>query len=701
MSFNAHLPMSNSTVSPEQASVFPKNKRLRLGVWGLGRGLHIVTVANALNIDVVAGCDFNPHFLEIFHKQIPSGRFTNDADEFLSWDFDAVLIATYCPAHAEHSIKALKSGKHVLSEVTAFHTLAEGVALVEAVEQSGKIYQLAENYPFQPNNRYLANLWQSGWFGQLQYAEYSYVHDCLNFTYTYIDGTPIKPGYSVHNWRSWLPWHYYCTHSLGPVLYITGERPTEVVSLPGTVQLPGQILPSGSGLSGVAPSLIRFGNGGLMRNLMGNTTLDNDVQRLYGTRASAEIKDGKLLLRPCGRGHSWALEASPQDDALSRIAASTGHGGGDFWTLYHFANEIFTGAPGPFNCYRAADVTLPGILAYRSSQEGGKPQEIPNFRNQTIRDKYRHDSFAPARADTNSIAFSSPAAQQKAAPFTDVMSRLLEAADFWQHFAHSRPIYDSLKEPEAVIQLADRMLERLSFIRQAILDAQSLLGIEPSGNGERALRETLARFDLDSLLSPNALSQLISERDSLAERLPHTPLADGEEPPRWPQLHMLRVGFDNLPEIKLPNGFKLRASRGEADCENWCKIIGASFADERTAENYQKAILNYAGYAPERHFFIEDSDGVACATAGAFGAYDRGYVHYVGVLPSHLGHKLGYWVSLAVLHCFKERGLKFCMLTTDDFRIPAVKTYLRLGFRPLITHRSHKARWQRLASLNS
>lgn len=691
--------MSNTHAAPEHTTIFPANKRLRLGVWGLGRGLHIVAVAKALNIDIVAGCDFNPHFIEIFRKQIPSGRFTNDSDEFLSWDFDAVLIATYCPAHAEHSIKALNAGKHVLSEVTAFHTLAEGVALIEAVEKSGKVYQLAENYPYQPNNRYLTQLWQSGWFGQLQYAEYSYVHDCLNFTYTYIDATPVKPGYSVHNWRSWLPWHYYCTHSIGPVMYITGERPTEVVSLKGSVQLPGQILPPGVGLAGVAPSLIRFGNGGLMRNLMGNTTLDNDVQRLYGTRASAEIKDGKLLLRPCGRGHSWFLETIPEEDALSRIADSTGHGGGDFWTLYHFANQIFNGTPAPFDCYRAADVTLPGILAYRSAEEGGQPQEIPDLRVKAVRDKYRHDTFAPARCDTTTIAFSSPSSQEKAASFTDVMSRLLDAADLWQHYAHSRPIYAALKEPEAVIQLADRMLERLSFIQQAIRDAQSLLGIEPDGNGERVLRETLDRFDTNALLSPNALSQLLQERDALAEKLPHISFAAGEEPPARPQLHMLRTGFDDLPEIKLPDGYKLRTGRGAEDCDNWCKIIGAAFNDERTPEHYTQSILNYGGYAPERLFFIEDPNGVACATAGAFGAHDRGYVHYVGVLPSHLGHKLGYWITLATLHCFKKRGLQFCLLTTDDFRIPALKTYLRLGFHPLITHRSHKARWQRLSFL--
>ncbi len=33
-------------------------------------------------------------------------------------------------------------------------------------------------------------------------------------------------------------------------------------------------------------------------------------------------------------------------------------------------------------------------------------------------------------------------------------------------------------------------------------------------------------------------------------------------------------------------------------------------------------------------------------------------------------------------------------LCTDDWRLPAVKTYLNLGFEPEIIHESHPARWK-------
>ena len=36
------------------------------------------------------------------------------------------------------------------------------------------------------------------------------------------------------------------------------------------------------------------------------------------------------------------------------------------------------------------------------------------------------------------------------------------------------------------------------------------------------------------------------------------------------------------------------------------------------------------------------------------------------------------------LNIAEERGLDFCLLTTDDYRLPAIKNYLVGGFRPVI-----------------
>jgi mycothiol synthase len=68
----------------------------------------------------------------------------------------------------------------------------------------------------------------------------------------------------------------------------------------------------------------------------------------------------------------------------------------------------------------------------------------------------------------------------------------------------------------------------------------------------------------------------------------------------------------------------------------------------------------------------------------------------VGVVAEHTGHKLGKWVSLAVLIYFRDNGFKCSMLDTDDFRVPAVKTYLNLGFVPVYVEAGQPERWQKI-----
>ena len=256
------------------SSIFNTDKRIKLGIWGLGRGQSFIRSAAALNIDVVAGCDLHPHMRETFKKNAPDAFVTDNEDEFLARDFDAVLIATYFPDHAKHALKALAAGKHVMSEVTSFYTPAQGVELVEAVEKSGKVYNLLENYPFTKDNMFLKKLWGEGFFGEFMYGEFEYVHDCRTLTYAYnVDGgLPIEPGYQVHNWRSVFDIHQYNTHSLGPLMQITGLRPVSVWAPMADVVMPGYLADTTRGR--LAPSMVQMSNGGVMRNLMGNCTND-------------------------------------------------------------------------------------------------------------------------------------------------------------------------------------------------------------------------------------------------------------------------------------------------------------------------------------------------------------------------------------------------------------------------------------------
>jgi mycothiol synthase len=164
-----------------------------------------------------------------------------------------------------------------------------------------------------------------------------------------------------------------------------------------------------------------------------------------------------------------------------------------------------------------------------------------------------------------------------------------------------------------------------------------------------------------------------------------------------PQLRMRRATLDDLPKIELPEGYSIRTSR-DGDAIHWARIIRESFEDANCDESlFERRMVSDQDYLPERIFFVCAPDGMPCGTASAYrsrnAGQDVGALHMVGVRPIHTGMRLGFAVSLAVLHRFRSEGLTSAVLLTDDYRLPAIKTYLRLGFLPLFTHNSHAARW--------
>lgn len=470
-------------------------KRIRLGIWGLGRGMSFFRTCEHLGIDVVAGCDYNAHMRENFLKACPDAFVTDNAEAFLAHDFDAVLLATFCTEHCEDAIRAMRAGKHVLSEVTAYHTMAEGVRLVEAVEASGKVYQLAENYPFTKANMFLAEQYAKGLFGELQYAEFEYVHNCLPLAYSYIDGKPVRPGNSVHFWRSWIHFHYYNTHSLGPIMHITGLRPTRVVSLLGTQGVPGFL---DRQYQGIAPSLTTLSNGAVFRNLMGATASDTHMQRLWGTLGAAEGAGDWLNLKlGGGQGDSASLKLNVKVDwpeGYADMAEKAGHGGGDFWILYFFTREIREGIPGPFDIYKAADCTSAGILAYRSAIEGGKAYDIPDFRDKAQRQAWRNDHLAQARYDRIKGCFPAGADPALTDTFSATMTEIIgyantyRALEAWAGIA-AMTGEEGLKKLQEVRD--NKFLTKLPRIQEVYRQARRIVDAYPESDGARVLSEML------------------------------------------------------------------------------------------------------------------------------------------------------------------------------------------------------------------
>ncbi|MCS7179973.1 MAG: GNAT family N-acetyltransferase [bacterium] len=148
---------------------------------------------------------------------------------------------------------------------------------------------------------------------------------------------------------------------------------------------------------------------------------------------------------------------------------------------------------------------------------------------------------------------------------------------------------------------------------------------------------------------------------------------------------MIRKNLENLPEIPtLPYGYKLRIYK-EGDEENWCNIINKSCGANFDIEKFISEFKRHPSFSPNRIFFIDYKEtSVATSMAWKDSPEEKitGRIHWVGVLEEHRGKGLGYIITLRCLYRLKEEGLKNCYLITQNYRIPAIKMYLKLGFEP-------------------
>lgn len=163
-----------------------------------------------------------------------------------------------------------------------------------------------------------------------------------------------------------------------------------------------------------------------------------------------------------------------------------------------------------------------------------------------------------------------------------------------------------------------------------------------------------------------------------------------------PQLLMGRPNLNDLPQVEIPPGYSIHSYQ-PGDEKAWDQIIAASFGRKIDEGQFLRVMKSDTAFQPERIFFLAHGhDLVATASAWFIPKYgkDTGCIHYVGVLPGHQGKRLGYWISLVVLWRLVEEGFQKAVLGTDDFRLPAIKVYLQLGFGPILVHENQRERWK-------
>lgn len=102
---------------------------------------------------------------------------------------------------------------------------------------------------------------------------------------------------------------------------------------------------------------------------------------------------------------------------------------------------------------------------------------------------------------------------------------------------------------------------------------------------------------------------------------------------------------------------------------------------------------------PDGFFVIEHKASgyvVASAVAAEYdrvGHAERGSLQWVMTDPAHTGKGLGSVVAAAATRLLTNTGYRRVYLSTDDWRLPAISIYLKLGWKPLIFTNGMAERW--------
>ncbi|MBR5519488.1 MAG: Gfo/Idh/MocA family oxidoreductase [Clostridia bacterium] len=373
-------------------------KKIRIGVLGGYRGKSMMHYAEvAQDAELVAVCDKYPDVIEQVKEDCGTDGVTyyDNFEDFLQHDMDAVVLANYANEHAPFAIRCLKAGKHVFSEVLPVQTMKEAVELIEAVEESGLVYAYGENYCYMPGPYEMRRLYREGKLGEFEYGEGEYIHNC----------EPIWPrityGDPTH-WRNWMYSTFYCTHSLGPIIHITGLRPVRVTGYEGPKT--ERNLRTGALGGAFGMEMVELENGGIVKSIHGGLYKNSIWYTIYGSLGRAETarEDADAGNISCiyvntdeasGAYDTGKLVNYEPTREHSDIARSFGHGNSDFYTMYNFVKKIRGEEDADtIDVYEALDMFLPGMFAYRSVLAGGIPMEIPNLRNADEREKWRSDT---------------------------------------------------------------------------------------------------------------------------------------------------------------------------------------------------------------------------------------------------------------------------------------------------------------------
>ena len=154
-----------------------------------------------------------------------------------------------------------------------------------------------------------------------------------------------------------------------------------------------------------------------------------------------------------------------------------------------------------------------------------------------------------------------------------------------------------------------------------------------------------------------------------------------------------------IPEAIPPEGFRFRTiADAELPAYNELRVAAGFTAwKESDLALFRERVLNDAVYLIE-----ESATGRFAASAAASSSLmpvhlRHGSLDWVMTHPDFRGKHLGRIVSVRAMQRLYRHGYRTYYLLTDDVRVPAIKTYLGLGWKPWLFREDMEPRWRKIA----
>jgi GNAT superfamily N-acetyltransferase len=153
----------------------------------------------------------------------------------------------------------------------------------------------------------------------------------------------------------------------------------------------------------------------------------------------------------------------------------------------------------------------------------------------------------------------------------------------------------------------------------------------------------------------------------------------------------------NLKEVQFPNGYIFRSiSREEGHL--WEEVMDKAFGNFK-AGDFEVIMVDNFSYLPERIYILFDEEKKPSGTATAWSqpwiwGEACGFVIFVGVIPTHRGRGLGTQMVKHLNNVIKSRGQENVLLDVDCDNYSAIKSYLNVGFKPLLTDENQVVIWE-------